>query len=243
MIAAAGFSRLSEIISYILYEEKVKLVQTDLFIKRFCKHITTAIYDDWLIAEDFENHHSCDQSIFHAKLIGLLSYTLQHNFGYYLLHEARPWGRFKADIIAYKLRYNKISPVGIIEYESPNSYLHYPISHIGKDIRHYFEFQDRIISDDSDNIQIFRNVDWYIISTLPTYNIEGKFWRYTNELETDYDITSFRKNPLKLMISKYRDLYSQLGMKCKRPPKEWNPLNLLNLSLKGGKPIIKPYKL
>jgi hypothetical protein len=218
-------------------------MQTNLFIKEFRKYITRGIRDSWLKAEDFENHHSCDQSIFHAKLIGLLSYTLQHSFGYYLLHEARPWGRFKPDIIAYELIYNTFNPIAIIEYESPNSYLHYPNSHIGKDICHYYEFQDRIISNDSDNIQILRNVDWYIISTLPTYNIEGNFWRYITELETDKDIIAFGKNPFKVMISKYRDLYYRLGRKCKRPRRDWNPLKLLNLSLKSGRPIIKAHKL
>jgi hypothetical protein len=161
-----------------------------------------------------------------------------------LLHEARPWGRFKADIIANQLKYRKISPVAIFEYESPNSYLHYPGSHIGKDIQHYFEFQDRIAAaTQSENLQAYRDVDWYIISTLPSHSIQDRFWRYTSDLETNKDISCFRNNPLKCMLPKYRALYSRLESKCKRPAKDRNNLIFLNLSIEKGQPIIKPCTL
>jgi hypothetical protein len=117
------------------------------FKSSFEGELNFCVKDNWIKIEDVNDHRSSKRSELHSKIIALLSYTLQQKLGYYLEHNLRPWGGFSPDIIVFSKKIKKYYCEAIIEYESPNSYLHYKGSHVGKDLEHFFEFNRRLIKD------------------------------------------------------------------------------------------------
>ncbi len=214
------------------------------FIKFLRKEINTAITDGWLCVDDFDTHRSCDHSVFHSKIIGLLSYVLQYHLSLYVKHEPRPWRTFSTDIIAFRKIRRSFLPVALIEYESPNSYLHFKESHVGKDIMHYFAYQRKTAeSTASEYAAQFANAAWYIITTLPKHDVNGNLWRYRKWLGGRRKQEAFMKNPFRNMFPRYKSLFSSQSEKCCRSKSERNQLLFLNISIEKGKLRIERHRL
>jgi hypothetical protein len=214
------------------------------FAKTLQNEIQSAMDEGWLCSDDFETHKSCDHSDFHGKIVALISYVLQENYGLHTKHEIRLWRSCAVDIVAFKKHYSSFIPYAIFEYESPNSYLHLNGCHIGKDISHYFEYQNKyqkgLLSEYSNELN---HANWYIISTLPKHDVVGKIWKYRKNLGSKKNRASFMKNPFKHMVPLYSKLYSKTAALCKRPIRNRNSLYMLNLSIEDQCVNLRPYRL
>lgn len=219
------------------------------FNKYLKKEIQAAIDGGWILKEDFDTHESSQHSDFHAKLIGLISYVLQYHFGYYVKHEARLWGGFIVDLIAFRKCGKKFEPTLLIEYESPNSYLHREDSHVGKDICHYFEYQKKCHESklskgkNKEYLLSLATVDWYLITTLPRHDVTGEKWNHKHYLDRKSDHPDFMTNPFNHMLPRYKKLYNNKLGECRRPAKERNRLYYLNMSVEKDEINLKKYSL
>lgn len=205
------------------------------FIRKLEKAVNNSITEKWLASDDFSCHESCIKSILHSKMIGLISYVLQTEIGYYVEHEPRPWGGFKPDLMAFS-RPDKCE--ALIEYESPNSYLD-KYSHVGKDLEHYYAFHE---PGDEDWHHYLKNNTpkiWLVITSLPAAPIRLKEWKWTRETEwSKKELTLFEHNPRKFAYKKYKLQLSRLNKKSELAiPKI--PLSFFNISLVSGKKKIR----
>jgi hypothetical protein len=186
-----------------------------LFISKLQAEVNSAIAKRWISASDFSSHESSRRSILHSKMIGLISYTLQDKLGYYVQHETRPWGQFKPDIVAFKLSRGKPVCEGLIEYESPNSYLDTTYSHIGKDLTHYFEFHSEGDDDWEKYLEKHTPKVWLIITSLPDRTIDIANWKWIPRNWTAKQRRLFARNPQRFMYKKYGLRLSQMNSRRK----------------------------
>lgn len=197
------------------------------------KELSNSIEKGWLSASDFSSHESTKRSILHAKMLGLLSYVLQNRFGYYVQLEPRPWGQFKPDILAFSWSKQKRRCEALIEYESPNSYLDLRNSHVGKDLKHYFEFHQEGNKDWLVYLKYNKPRDWLIITSLPTKAIHISNWNWIPTNWTKEEKRGFARNPAKFMYRRYRNRLNNLFRNRRLKIKEI-PLRFYNIAQIGN---------
>jgi hypothetical protein len=185
------------------------------FIMALQREVNNAIANGWLSASDFSTHESSRRSILHSKMVGLISYALQQKLSCYVQHEARPWGEFKPDIIAFRLFHGKPMCEALIEYESPNSYLDRRSSHIGKDLTHYFDFHSEGDKDWKKYLNENTPKVWIIITSLPDSSIDIANWKWIPQNWTSRQRKLFASNPQRFMYKKYRVCLLRLNSRKK----------------------------
>jgi hypothetical protein len=208
---------------------------TNQFIRKLENVVNNSIAEKWLSSNDFSNHESCSKSILHSKMIGLISYVLQTEIGYYVEHEPRPWGGFKPDLMAFS-KPDKCE--ALIEYESPNSYLD-KYAHVGKDLKHYYAFHEPGDVDWHHYLKINTPKIWLIITSLPTASIILKDWKWKSETEwSKKELTLFKQNPQEFAYKKYKQQLSSLNKKSELVIRKI-PLFFFNISPVVGKKKIR----